>query len=183
MNYGEIKACDIANGEGIRVSLFVSGCRNRCKGCFNAQTWDFAFGERFDAASKQRLLSYLEPAYITGLSVLGGEPFEPENQRELLPLLREVKKLHPQKDIWAYTGCVFETDLLQGRAHCAQTDEILSLIDVLVDGPFVMELKNISLRYRGSENQRIIDVPKTLEAGRVVLWHGRAVEFNSAAKR
>lgn len=170
MNYGEIKACDIANGEGIRVSLFVSGCRNCCKGCFNSQTWDFSFGEPYTEQTKEKILQLMAPEHITGLTLLGGEPFEPENQRELLPLLREAKKRYPNKDIWAYSGCVLETDILAGRAHCEATDEMLSLIDVLVDGPFILEKKNISLKYRGSENQRIIDVKKTLASGEIVSW-------------
>lgn len=170
MNYGEIKACDIANGEGIRVSLFVSGCRNCCKGCFNSQTWDFSFGEPYTEQTKEKILQLMAPEHITGLTLLGGEPFEPENQCELLPLLREAKKRYPNKDIWAYSGCVLETDILAGRAYCEATDEMLSLIDVLVDGPFILEKKNISLKYRGSENQRIIDVKKTLASGEIVNW-------------
>lgn len=170
MNYATIKYCDIANGEGVRTSLFVSGCRRHCPNCFNAVAWDFGYGAPFTKEIRNEILESLAPGYINGLSLLGGEPFEPENQRELLPLLREAKKRYPNKDIWAYSGCVLETDILAGRAYCEATDEMLSLIDVLVDGPFILEKKNISLKYRGSENQRIIDVKKTLASGEIVSW-------------
>ena len=170
MNYGEIKNCDIANGLGVRVSLFVSGCTHRCKGCFNAQTWDFSFGLPYTRAVEDRIISMLSPDYINGLSLLGGEPMEPDNQRALLPLLRRIRETYPDKDIWCYSGYTFEDDLLsESRARCEVTDELLSYIDVLVDGEFVEEKKNISLSFRGSENQRIIDVPKSLETGRTVI--------------
>lgn len=170
MNYGEIKKTDISNGEGVRVSLFVSGCTHHCRGCFNRETWDFAYGEPFTAATQQEIIRLLKPDYISGLSVLGGEPFEPVNQRELLPLLRQVKEQYPEKNIWCYTGYLFDRDLLgESRARCEATDEMLSLTDVLVDGEFIQEQKNISLRFRGSENQRIIDVQKSLREGRVCL--------------
>ncbi len=177
MNYGEIKPLDISNGTGVRVSLFVSGCRNRCKGCFNPQTWNFDFGKEFDAAAQDHVLNLISAGHVSGLSLLGGEPFEPENQKGLLGLLRKVKEKFPQKDIWAYTGCVLERDILspKGRAHCECTEELLSLIDVLVDGPFIEERKDISLAFRGSDNQRIIDLPATIEAGGdVVLWRAGA---------
>lgn len=170
MNYGEIKPLDIANGEGIRVSLFVSGCRNHCKGCFNPKTWDFSYGKLFDENAVEKILKLLEPPHLTGLSLLGGEPFEPENQRALLPLVKRVREAFPQKTIWAYSGCVLERDILVGRAHCEATDELLANIDILVDGPFVESLKDISLVYRGSSNQRIIDLKKTLARGETVLW-------------
>jgi len=170
MNYGEIKNCDIANGLGVRVSLFVSGCTHRCKGCFNAQTWDFSFGSPYTQAVEDRIISMLSPDYINGLSLLGGEPMEPDNQRALLPLLRRVRETYPDKDIWCYSGYTFEDDLLsESRARCEVTDELLSYIDVLVDGEFVEEKKNISLSFRGSENQRIINVPKSLETGKTVI--------------
>lgn len=170
MNYGEIKNCDIANGLGVRVSLFVSGCTHQCKGCFNAQTWDFSFGSPYTQAVEDRIISMLSPGYINGLSLLGGEPMEPDNQRALMPLLRRVRETYPDKDIWCYSGYTFEDDLLsESRARCEVTDEFLSYIDVLVDGEFVEEKKNISLSFRGSENQRIIDVPKSLETGKTVI--------------
>ena len=170
MYYGALKKTDIANGPGVRVSLFVSGCTHHCRGCFNRETWDFAYGEPFTAATQQEIIRLLKPDYISGLSVLGGEPFEPVNQRGLLPLLRQVKEQYPEKNIWCYTGYLFDRDLLgESRARCEATDEMLSLTDVLVDGEFIQEQKNISLRFRGSENQRIIDVQKSLREGRVCL--------------
>ncbi|MBQ7840199.1 MAG: anaerobic ribonucleoside-triphosphate reductase activating protein [Lachnospiraceae bacterium] len=171
MNYGEIKKYDIANGEGVRVTLFVSGCTHHCKGCFQPETWNFSYGKLFDDAAKEEILRALNASFINGLTLLGGEPFEPENQRSLLSLLREVRSRYPKKSIWCYTGYTLERDLLsESRARCECTDEMLSMLDVLVDGEFVEELKNISLPFRGSENQRIIDVKKTLEAGKVILW-------------
>ena len=169
MNYGEIKNCDIANGIGVRVSLFVSGCTHRCKNCFNEQTWDFNFGEPFTAQTEQKIIDMLEPSYIDGLTVLGGEPFEPANQRALLPFIKRVRSIYPQKSIWFYSGYLFDKELLEeSRARCECTDELLSYIDVLVDGEYVEEKKNISLSFRGSENQRIIDVPASLGASTVV---------------
>ena len=171
MNYGEIKNCDIANGEGIRVSLFVSGCTHHCKNCFNAQTWDFSFGSPFTKETEDMILNLLAPGYINGLSLLGGEPFEPDNQRALLPFLKRVRAAYPDKTIWCYSGYTLESDLLsESRARCEVTDEMLSCIDVLVDGEFIEEQKNISLAFRGSENQRIINVPKTLASGSLV-WY------------
>lgn len=171
MNYCNVKNCDIANGVGVRVSLFVSGCRNRCKNCFQPETWDFNYGKPFDAQTEEKLMKMLAPSYINGLTVLGGEPMEPENQRALLPFLKKVKAAYPQKTIWLYTG--FTLDELRSpdcRAHTEYTEEILKLLTVLVDGRFVEEKKNISLRFRGSENQRLIDVAATLAAGSVTLW-------------
>ena len=170
MYYGEIKKTDIANGIGVRVSLFVSGCTRHCKNCFNPQTWAFDYGRPFTEETEEELLQALTPAYISGLTVLGGEPFEPANQKALLPFLRRVRGLFPQKSIWCYTGCTLENELLTGSHHGEETQEILSLLDVLVDGPFVEELKDIRLRFRGSSNQRLIDMPRTREAGAVVLW-------------
>ena len=170
MYYGNIKNCDIADGLGVRVTLFVSGCTHHCRGCFQPETWDFSFGEPYTRETEDRLLSMLAPGYIDGLTLLGGEPMEPENQRALLPLLRRVRAECPGKNVWCYTGYTLETDLLSdSRARCEATDELLSLIDVLVDGEFIEEKKNISLSFRGSENQRIIDMKKTLADGRTVL--------------
>ncbi len=171
MNYAEIKYCDIANGIGVRTSLFVSGCTHHCENCFNKETWDFKFGKPFDSDTEQKILQSLKPSYIDGLSLLGGEPFEPVNQRGLVSLLKSVKEEYPEKTVWCYTGYTLESDLLsESRARCEVTDEMLSYIDVLVDGEFVQELYDISLRFRGSSNQRLIDVKKTLEAGKTVLW-------------
>ncbi len=168
MYYGEIKDCDIANGEGVRVSLFVSGCTNRCKNCFQPQTWDFHYGQPFTEDTEQKLLDMLAPSYINGLTVLGGEPFEPENQRCLAPFLRRVRAAYPQKTIWAFSGFTLE-ELQSDGSHprCEVTDEMLSLLDVLVDGRFVEELKDISLRFRGSSNQRLIDLNATRAAGEI----------------
>ena len=171
MNYGEIKDCDIANGEGVRVTLFVSGCTNHCKGCFQPQTWDFGFGKPFTEETEETLLRLLAPAYVNGLTLLGGEPFEPENQRALLPFLRRVREQYPQKTIWGFSG--FTLDQLQtagSHPRCEATDEMLSLLDVLVDGRFVEEKHDISLRFRGSSNQRLIDMNETRRRGEIVLW-------------
>lgn len=168
MNYAEIKNCDIANGPGVRVSLFVSGCTHHCPGCFNEVAWDFQYGEPFTEEVMDRIVEMLRPNYIRGLTLLGGEPFEPENQAGVVALLRKIKKELPQKTIWAFSGYLFDRDILSGRL--GDTREYLSYLDVLVDGPFVEAKKNLSLRFRGSENQRIIDVPASLTAGEVVLW-------------
>lgn len=174
MYYGEIKKCDIANGEGVRVSLFVSGCTHHCPGCFNEATWDFHYGKEFTEETEKELLDALEPSYINGLSLLGGEPFEPENQKALVPFLRKVKERYPGKNIWCYSGYLYDSQLLsESRARCEYTDEMLSMIDVLVDGRFVESLKDITLVFRGSSNQRIIDVKKSMESGDVVLWESR----------
>ena len=158
MYYGEIKKIDIANGDGVRVSLFVSGCRIHCPGCFNAMTWDFCYGKEFTQDTEKEIIDALEKDFISGLTVLGGEPFEPENQKVLAPFLKKVKELFPKKNIWCYSGYIYETELLaeNGKAHTEVTEEMLSYIDVLVDGPFVEELKDISLVFRGSSNQRIL---------------------------
>jgi len=171
MHYGEIKNCDIANGEGVRVSLFVSGCTNHCENCFQPQTWDFCYGNPFTAETEEYLLSLLAPDYINGLTLLGGEPFEPENQRALLPFLRRVREQFPKKTIWAFSGFTLEEMRREGSyVRCEVTDDLLALVDVLVDGRFVQALYDISLRFRGSSNQRIIDIPATLARGEIVLW-------------
>ena len=171
MNYGEIKSCDIANGEGVRVSLFVSGCTHHCKNCFNAETWDYDFGEPFTREIEDKIIEELAPDYIDGFSLLGGEPFEPLNQKVLLPFLRRIKDKYPQKSVWCYTGYLFDKELKsESRARCKYTDEMLSLIDVLVDGEFVQELYDISLQFKGSTNQRIIDVQKSIAKGQIVLY-------------
>ncbi len=168
MNYAEIKNCDIANGPGVRVSLFVSGCTHRCPGCFNEVAWDFGYGEPFTQETIDRILAMLRPDYIRGLTLLGGEPFEPQNQGAIVELLRQIKKELPQKSIWAFSGYLFDRDILSGKL--GDTSEYLSYLDVLVDGPFIEAKKNLSLRFRGSENQRLIDVPKSLAEGTIVLW-------------
>jgi len=168
LNYATIKNCDIANGPGVRVSLFVSGCTHRCPGCFNEVAWDFDYGEPFTQDTIDTILNMLKPAYIKGLTLLGGEPFEPQNQGPIVELLRQVKAAYPQKSIWAFSGYLFDRDILSGRL--GDTAEYVSYLDVLVDGPFVMAKKNLSLRFRGSENQRLIDVPASLKTGEIVLW-------------
>ena len=174
MNYAAIKRRDIADGPGVRVSLFVSGCTHRCKGCFNEEAQNFSYGEPFTPAVEEALLEDLAPDYVDGLTLLGGEPFEPVNQRALLPFLCRVRERFPQKDVWAYTGYVYEEELLrESRARCEVTDELLSLVDVLVDGEFVEEEKDITLLFRGSANQRLIDLKATRAAGAVVLWQPR----------
>ena len=171
MNYAEIKNCDIANGPGVRVSLFVSGCTHHCPGCFNEVAWDFEYGKPFTEDTIQVILDMLKPGYIRGLTLLGGEPFEPQNQGAVVELLRRVKKAYPEKSIWAFSGYLFDRDILSVKLGDRETiREYLSYLDVLVDGPFVEARKNLSLRFRGSENQRIIDVPASLASGTVVLW-------------
>ena len=171
MNYASIKDCDIANGPGIRVSLFVSGCTHHCKGCFNQEAWDFDYGEPFTQDTIERILKMLSPGYIKGLTLLGGEPFEPQNQGPIVELLRQVKEKYPEKSIWAFSGYLFDRDILSGNlGDPAVTKEYLSYLDVLVDGPFVEAKKDLMLRFRGSSNQRLIDVQKSLSAGTVVEW-------------
>ena len=169
MNYAEIKNFDIANGLGIRVSLFVSGCTHHCKNCFNSVAWDFKYGKEFTKEVEDKIIKMLNNPNVSGLTLLGGEPMEPVNQDGLIDFLRRVKKEVPNKNIWCYTGYTLETDLLQGKAHTPITEEILSYIDVLVDGKFVEELKSLMLKFRGSSNQRLIDLPKTLKTGEIVL--------------
>ncbi len=159
MKYGAIKFCDIANGPGVRTSLFVSGCRNHCEGCFQPETWSFDYGEDFGKDVENQILESLRPSYITGLTILGGDPFEKENQEVLVPFLRRVREKCPTKTIWAYTGYVLEQDLVPGGSrYYGMTEEFLSMLDVLVDGPFILERKDISLKFRGSSNQRIIQM-------------------------
>lgn len=170
MFYGNIKNCDIADGVGVRVTLFVSGCTHHCFNCFQPETWNFTYGQPYTPETEDKLLSMLKPEYIDGLTLLGGEPFEPDNQRELVALLRRVRKELPGKSVWCYSGYTLETDLLaESRARCEVTDEMLSLIDVLVDGEFVQAKKNLNLAFRGSSNQRLIDLPATLKSGAIVL--------------
>ena len=171
MKYAAIKSCDIANGPGVRVSLFVSGCRHHCKDCFNPETWDFAYGQPFDEAVMEHILALMAPDYIRGITYLGGEPFEPENQRVLLPFVRRVRAAFPRKTIWCFTGFTYDELLTEGsHPRCEATDELLSLLDVLVDGRYVEELKDISLRFRGSSNQRLIDLNATRQTGSVRLF-------------
>lgn len=170
MNYAEIKNCDIANGPGVRVSLFVSGCTHHCPGCFNEVAWDFGYGEPFTEEVENRILGMLKPSYIKGLTLLGGEPFEPQNQEPIVKFLRKVKKQYPDKSIWAFSGFLYETITSGKLGDWGITKEYLSYLDVLVDGPYIEAKKNLSLRFRGSENQRLIDMPATLKENRIVLW-------------
>lgn len=170
MHYSTIKDCDIANGIGVRITLFVSGCTNHCKNCFQPQTWDFDFGEPFTEETEKKLLEMLKPDYINGLTLLGGEPMEPQNQRALVPFLKRVREAYPNKNIWCFTGFTYEVLKTDGsHPRCEVTDEMLSLIDVLVDGRYVDELKDLTLQFRGSSNQRLIDMVKTRENGEVTL--------------
>lgn len=172
MYYGELKKCDIANGIGVRVTLFVSGCTNHCPDCFQPQTWDFCFGQPYTADTEAEIFAELEKSYVAGLTVLGGEPFEPKNQRELVKLLKKMKSEYPDKTIWVFTGFRLDDELLQDGSYprCEVTDEMLSYIDILVDGRFMKELKDISLQFRGSRNQRVIDMNKTRETGTITIW-------------
>lgn len=172
MNYAEIKHCDIANGPGVRTTLFVSGCRHHCPGCFNPGTWDFGAGRPFSPEVEEKVMASLEPAYVVGLTLLGGEPLEPENQGVLAGFLERLHDRMPQKNVWLYTGFVWE-DIMgtASRAHTDVVGRILARLSVLVDGPFVLDKKDITLRFRGSSNQRLIDVPASLAAGEVRLWH------------
>ena len=175
MNYATIKYYDIANGPGIRFSLFVSGCTHHCRGCFNPDTWSFHYGKPLTKETEDYIIRQLGQDCYQGMTLLGGEPMEPQNQRALVPFLHRVREIYPEKDIWCYSGSTLETDMLKdgGRNRCEVTDEFLSLLDVLVDGAFVDELKDISLRFRGSSNQRIIDMNKTRETGKVTLWNAK----------
>ena len=191
MYYGQITRADSANGVGMRVSLFVSGCTNHCKGCFQPQTWDFSFGSPYTKETEDELVKELQRPFYSGITILGGEPFEPENQRALVPFLKRVRTEAPEKDIWCFTGnrleeltgaakdgeLIMDGDPRQSRAahlRCEVTDEMLDLIDVLVDGRFVERLKDLSLEFRGSSNQRLIDLPKTIAKGQIVLWENKA---------
>lgn len=169
MYYSAIKYTDIANGLGVRTVLFVSGCRNRCKGCFQPETWNFYNGQIFDKAAEDVIIKSLQPGYIKGLTLLGGDPFEPENQNGLIEFVKRVKRECPDKDIWAYTGYLLDVDLVKGgRMYTEVTEELLSYIDVLVDGPFVEEKKSLSLKFKGSANQRVIDMQVYRETGNIV---------------
>ena len=171
MHFGNIKKNDIANGEGVRVSLFVSGCRNHCKNCFNPETWNFCYGNPFTKEVEDDIINSLKPSWINGLTILGGEPFEVENQRDLIEFIKRVRREVPDKTIWMYSGYLFDSDIHNpnGKVHCEVSDEILANIDILVDGKFVEELKNLSLKFRGSSNQRIIMVKESLQEGKVIL--------------
>ena len=169
MNYANIKTYSIENGTGVRVSLFVSGCRHRCKDCFNPETWDFAYGKPFTEEVEDEIIHAMKPDYMAGLTLLGGDPKEPENQADLLPLLRRIRKELPGKTVWVYSGYLYEDFLPGGKVYCDATEEYLSLCDIMVDGPFILEKKDISLKFRGSSNQRIIDLPQTIASGKVVL--------------
>lgn len=170
MYYGALKTCDIANGSGVRVTLFVSGCTNACKGCFQKETWDFSYGDLYTKETEDKIIEALYPSYVQGLTLLGGEPFEIENQKELIKLVRRVKKEYPEKNIWCYTGFTLEKDLIEGgKRHCEVTDEMLSYLDVLVDGKFEEDLKDIRLKFRGSSNQRLIDMNETRKQNKIVL--------------
>lgn len=169
MNYAEIKPFSIENGTGVRVSLFVSGCRHHCKECFNQETWDFHYGKPFTKETEEEIIKGLAPAYIAGLTLLGGDPAEPENQAALLPLLRRIRSELPGKTVWTYSGYLYEDFLPGGRAYCEATEEYLSLIDVMVDGPFILAEKDISIKFRGSRNQRIIDLAATRKNGNIIL--------------
>lgn len=171
MNYAEIKYCDVANGPGVRTSLFVSGCSHHCPGCFNEIAWDFNYGKPFTQDTIDSIIESLKPDYIQGLTLLGGEPFEYSNQKGLLPLVRQVRKVLPQKDIWCFTGFLFDKDIIENMCkRWKETNELLSYIDVLVDGRFIEELKNLNLKFKGSENQRTILVNESLKSGNVILY-------------
>lgn len=172
MNYAGVKYCDIANGLGCRTVLFVSGCRNACKGCFQPETWAFDYGNPFDEKIQQEILDSLKPDYVQGITFLGGEPFEEENQRELRPFMKKVRELYPNKNVWCFTGYVYDRDLVPGgRKYTEDTDEMLDMIDVLVDGPFIQEERDLRIKFRGSRNQRLIDMKKTRECGTIVLMN------------
>ncbi len=171
MNYEQIKYCDVANGPGVRTSLFVSGCSHHCPGCFNEIAWDFNYGKPFTQDTIDSIIESLKPDYIQGLTLLGGEPFEYSNQKGLLPLVRQVREVLPQKDIWCFTGFLFDKDIIENMCKkWKETNELLSYIDVLVDGRFVEELKNLNLKFKGSENQRTILVNESLKSGNVILY-------------
>ncbi len=176
MNYADIKQYDVANGTGVRVSVFVSGCTHHCKDCFNEEAWDFNYGKPFTEKEIEDVISYLKPEYVAGLSLLGGEPLEPENQEGLLPLLRRVHETYPEKSVWCYSGYLFDKDIVERMCRESEiTRELLSYIDILVDGEFVAEKKNLKVNFRGSDNQRIIDVKQSLATGKIVHWEGEIV--------
>ena len=179
MYYGSIKKCDIANGEGIRTTLFVSGCRNRCKGCFQSETWAFDYGKPFTDEVAEEIFATLDNPSVRGVTILGGEPMEPENQEALLPFLRELKSRFEDKTIWLYTGNLYEELTGEMGSHPKYlpiTEELLSLVDILVDGRFVEEEKSLGLRFRGSKNQRVIDMNETRRTGKITIWSGCALD-------
>lgn len=171
MNYAEIKKNDIANGLGVRVSLFVSGCNHKCEGCFNQIAWDFNYGKLFDKTVEDEIIAALKQPHIKGLTILGGEPLDPKNQVGLINFVKRIRKELPDKDIWCFTGYTLETDLLVGKAHIDITYELLNMIDVLVDGKFELDKKDITLLFRGSSNQRVIDLKKSLLNGKAFLYN------------
>lgn len=169
MKYANIKFCDSANGDGVRTTLFVSGCRNHCKGCFQPETWDFNYGKIYTKETQKEIIESLKPDFISGLTILGGDPFEEENQKDVMTLLKEVKIIYPEKITWCYTGYIYDRDLIVGgKKYTEYTDRLIRSIDVLVDGPFIEEKKSIKLVFRGSSNQRIISIPETIKQGKVV---------------
>lgn len=173
MNYGEIKPFDVADGPGVRVSLFVSGCTHRCRDCFQPETWDFSYGNKFTRETEDEILNYMKPGYIRGLTLLGGDPMEPGNQQALLPLLGRMRDEYPDKDIWCFTGYDFEKDIMAEMIrNCPFTEKFISYIDVLVDGPFIPELKDLTLKFKGSSNQKTIDVKKSISSGKTIILPG-----------
>lgn len=172
MHYGKINKCDIANGEGIRVSLFVSGCRNRCNGCFQPETWDFDYGNEFTRNTAENIFSAVKNPSVRGLTILGGEPMEPENQKALLPFLLEFKSRFREKTVWLYSGNTYEELTENSRNHIDITTDLLGLVDVLVDGRYLEEEKSLGLRFRGSKNQRVIDMNETRKQGKIIIWAG-----------
>lgn len=182
MNYANIKYCDISNGPGVRTSLYVSGCTHHCLHCFNPMTWDFGYGEPFTEQIEEEILESLKPEYISGFSLLGGEPMEIENQRALLPFVTKIKEQFPQKTIWCYSGYTYEelVDKSNHRCNCEVTKPLLERFDVLVDGEFVQDLYDISLRFRGSLNQRLIDLARTRQQGKIICWED---PFGDTSKR
>lgn len=172
MNYAKIKYYDISNGPGVRTSLYVSGCRNHCKNCFNPETWDFAYGEQFTEEEENKIIESMQPEYIKGFTLLGGDPFEPENAQRLAPFMERLRKAYPGKSLWCFTGYDLEKDILSGKKGNLNVNmRILNTLDVLVDGRFVEGLKDLNLRFRGSSNQRVILMKPTLERGQVILWN------------
>ena len=171
MHYGNIKYLDIANGPGVRTVLFVSGCRNKCKNCFQPETWDFKYGQEFDKSVEDEIIKSMEPYYVSGITLLGGDPMEPENQAGLIPFLKRFKKECPDKTIWGFTGYILDKDLVPGgRKYTDCTDEFLSYLDVLVDGPFIEEQKSLLLKFRGSANQRLIDMKEYNKTHKITMW-------------
>ncbi len=171
MNYADIKQYDVANGPGVRISVFVSGCNHHCKDCFNEVAWDFNYGTPFTEETIETVIEYMKPSYIAGLTLLGGEPMEPANQKGLLPLVRRVKEVYPEKTIWCFTGFLFDRDIVETMFDTVpETRELVSYFDAMVDGKFIAELKNVNLRFKGSSNQRTIMVQDSLDRKEIVLW-------------